>query len=175
MSVFSVTLFRLASNYLKLVALDAMQRAERFFIAFMPTKTRAIYRGRRANMAKEIERKFLVNNDAWRALAKGTMYRQGYLNSAKERTVRIRTADEKAFLTIKGITVGAARTEYEYEIPFDEGKAVAISPWPKSSLAISWSTSSTMVLLTNSIASSGFLRIRASTGKTCTMKANLRS
>jgi len=75
-------------------------------------------------MAKEIERKFLVNGDAWRTLAKGTMYRQGYLNSAKERTVRIRTADEKAFLTIKGITVGAARTEYEYEIPFDEGKAM---------------------------------------------------
>ena len=75
-------------------------------------------------MAKEIERKFLVNGDAWRALAKGTMYRQGYLNSAKERTVRIRTADEKAFLTIKGITVGAIRSEYEYEIPFDEGNAM---------------------------------------------------
>ena len=75
-------------------------------------------------MAKEIERKFLVNGDAWRALAKGTMYRQGYLNSAKERTVRIRTADEKAFLTVKGITVGAVRSEYEYEIPFDEGNAM---------------------------------------------------
>ena len=42
----------------------------------------------------------------------------------KERTVRIRTADEKAFLTIKGITVGAIRSEYEYEIPFDEGNAM---------------------------------------------------
>ena len=75
-------------------------------------------------MAKEIERKFLVKGDAWRALAKGTTYRQGYLNSAKERTVRIRTADAKAFLTIKGITVGATRFEYEYEIPFDDGKAM---------------------------------------------------
>ena len=75
-------------------------------------------------MAKEIERKFLVSGDSWRALAKGAMYRQGYLNSAKERTVRIRTADEKAFLTIKGITVGAVRSEYEYEIPFDEGNAM---------------------------------------------------
>jgi len=73
-------------------------------------------------MAKEIERKFLVRGDAWRALAKGIMYRQGYLNSAKERTVRIRTADARAFLTIKGITVGATRNEYEYEIPFDDGK-----------------------------------------------------
>ena len=73
-------------------------------------------------MAKEIERKFLVKGDAWRALAKGTTYRQGYLNSAKERTVRIRTADAKAFVTIKGITIGATRSEYEYEIPFDDGK-----------------------------------------------------
>ena len=54
-------------------------------------------------MAKEIERKFLVKGDAWRALAKGTTYRQGYLNSAKERTVRVRTAEDKAFLTIKGL------------------------------------------------------------------------
>ena len=75
-------------------------------------------------MAKEIERKFLVKGDAWRALAKGTTYRQGYLNSAKEGTVRVRTAEDKAFLTIKGLTVGATRAEYEYEIPFDEGKAM---------------------------------------------------
>ncbi|RUS67649.1 Inorganic triphosphatase [Saezia sanguinis] len=68
-------------------------------------------------MAKEIERKFLVIGDEWRKLAKGTHYRQGYLNSAKERTVRIRTIDDKAFLTIKGITVGVTRMEYEYEIP----------------------------------------------------------
>jgi adenylate cyclase len=73
-------------------------------------------------MAKEIERKFLVRGDAWRALAEGIMYRQGYLNSAKERTVRIRTVDARAFLTIKGITIGVTRAEYEYEIPFDDGK-----------------------------------------------------
>ena len=75
-------------------------------------------------MAKEVERKFLVKGDAWRTLAKGTTYRQGYLNSAKERTVRIRTTDDKAYLTIKGITVRATRAEYEYEIPYDEGKAM---------------------------------------------------
>lgn len=68
-------------------------------------------------MAKEIERKFLLVGEEWKALAAGTHYRQGYLNSAKERTVRIRTIDDKAFLTIKGITVGATRVEYEYEIP----------------------------------------------------------
>jgi adenylate cyclase len=75
-------------------------------------------------MAKEIERKFLVKDDAWRSLAKGTMYRQGYLNSAKERTVRIRTVGDKAFLTVKGLTVGATRSEYEYEIAFDECNAM---------------------------------------------------
>ena len=71
-------------------------------------------------MAKEIERKFLVVGDAWRALAKGTHYRQGYLNSMKERTVRIRTIDDKAFMTIKGPTVGVTRMEFEYEIPHAE-------------------------------------------------------
>ncbi len=68
-------------------------------------------------MAKEIERKFLLTGEQWRALAQGTHYRQGYLNSIKERTVRIRTIDDKAYLTIKGITVSATRAEYEYEIP----------------------------------------------------------
>lgn len=68
-------------------------------------------------MAKEIERKFLVIGDDWRQLAKGTHYRQGYLNSAKERTVRIRTIDDKAYLTVKGPTIGVTRQEYEYEIP----------------------------------------------------------
>lgn len=68
-------------------------------------------------MGTEIERKFLVAGDAWRALAPGVAYRQGYLNSAKERTVRIRTVGERAYLTVKGPSVGATRAEYEYEIP----------------------------------------------------------
>ena len=67
-------------------------------------------------MAKEIERKFLVKEGSWRN-AKGTLYRQGYLNSAKERVVRVRTIDDKGYLTIKGLTVGASRLEFEYEIP----------------------------------------------------------
>ena len=75
-------------------------------------------------MAKEIERKFLLRGDAWRALAEGTMYRQGYLSSVKERTVRIRTVGTEAFLTIKGITVGATRAEYEYPIGFDDCNAM---------------------------------------------------
>lgn len=75
-------------------------------------------------MGTEIERKFLLRDDTWRAGASGTMYRQGYLNSAKERTVRVRTVGDKAFLTIKGITVGATRAEYEYPIPFDDCNAM---------------------------------------------------
>jgi len=68
-------------------------------------------------MGKEIERKFLVQGEDWRKLAKGTSYRQGYLSSVKERTVRVRTIDDKGFLTIKGVTVGASRAEYEYPVP----------------------------------------------------------
>jgi CYTH domain-containing protein len=75
-------------------------------------------------MGKEIERKFLLKNDSWRSLAKGTKYRQGYLNSAKERIVRVRTIDDKGFLTIKGITIGATRVEYEYEILEKEATAM---------------------------------------------------
>lgn len=75
-------------------------------------------------MGEEIERKFLVTGEAWKSLAKGTAYRQGYLNSAKERTVRIRTIADKAFLTIKGLTVGATRAEYEYEIPLADCNAM---------------------------------------------------
>lgn len=75
-------------------------------------------------MGTEIERKFLLKGDAWRALATGTAYRQGYLNSAKERTVRIRTVGDKAFLTIKGPSVGVTRSEYEYPIPFDDCNAL---------------------------------------------------
>jgi hypothetical protein len=75
-------------------------------------------------MGTEIERKFLLRDESWRTGASGTFYRQGYLNSSKERTVRIRTAGDKAFLTIKGLAVGATRAEYEYPIPLDECNAM---------------------------------------------------
>lgn len=70
-------------------------------------------------MAREIERKFLVKEGNWRQ-ANCTQYRQGYLNSTKERIVRVRTIDDKAYLTIKGLTVGASRMEFEYEIPLQD-------------------------------------------------------
>jgi CYTH domain-containing protein len=67
-------------------------------------------------MAIEIERKFLVTGDAWRE-APAVYYSQGYLNRAKERTVRVRIAGDEAFLTVKGISAGASRAEFEYPIP----------------------------------------------------------
>jgi len=75
-------------------------------------------------MGTEIERKFLVRDNTFRSLAQGTRYRQGYLSSTKERVVRVRTIDDKGFLTIKGITTGATRAEYEYEIPVNEAEAM---------------------------------------------------
>jgi CYTH domain-containing protein len=76
-------------------------------------------------MTREIERKFLVKEGTWRN-EKGTEYRQGYLNSAKERIVRVRTINDKGYLTIKGLTVGATRMEFEYEIPRRDAEAMLV-------------------------------------------------
>ena len=81
-------------------------------------------------MAQEIERKFLLKSDGWRGLAEGVTYRQGYLCASKERTVRVRVAGEHGFLTIKGATVGAARAEYEYEIPLADAHALLTTLCP---------------------------------------------
>jgi adenylate cyclase len=75
-------------------------------------------------MTSEIERKFLVVGDAWRHLTHGQRYRQGYLSTEAERTVRVRAVGNQGFLTIKGRTRGATRAEYEYPIPFDEAEAL---------------------------------------------------
>ena len=73
-------------------------------------------------MGEEIERKFLVTGDAWRAQASGTRFRQGFLSTDPDRTVRVRVAGARGMLTIKGRTVGARRPEYEYEIPLDDAE-----------------------------------------------------
>ncbi len=70
-------------------------------------------------MPLEIERKFLVSGHAWRS-ADAVLYRQGYLNRDKQRTVRVRIAGDRAYLTIKGVSSGATRVEFEYEIPVSE-------------------------------------------------------
>ena len=75
-------------------------------------------------MGTEIERKYLVVGNEWRRLATGSEFRQGYLSTVKERTVRVRVVGSQGFLAVKGITVGATRTEYEYEIPVDDARAM---------------------------------------------------
>ena len=73
----------------------------------------------------EIERKFLVTSDQFKAdaLAKNEIS-QGYLNSNPERTVRIRIKGESGFITIKGKgnETGTTRFEWETEIPLSEAK-----------------------------------------------------
>jgi len=71
-------------------------------------------------MAQEIERKFLTRNDNWKQGLQGKLFRQGYLSSAKERTVRVRLVEDKGWLTIKGLTKGISRQEFEYSIPADD-------------------------------------------------------
>lgn len=70
-------------------------------------------------MPVEIERKFLVTNDAWKADAPhgGVHYVQGYIAHGREHTVRVRIAGMRGYLTIKGVTTGMSRSEFEYEIP----------------------------------------------------------
>ncbi len=71
-------------------------------------------------MGIEIERKFLITSDAYKHGAVGQVYRQGYLNTQKNRIVRVRIIGKEAFLTIKGLSKGIQRTEFEYPIPLDD-------------------------------------------------------
>jgi adenylate cyclase len=71
----------------------------------------------------EIERKFLVRDARWKALGQGALLRQGYLSSQPDRIVRVRIEAESAMLTIKGRTIGAARSEWEYPIPLEDANA----------------------------------------------------
>ena len=68
-------------------------------------------------MAREIERKFLVTGDSWRAGATTIPMRQGYLCRDPGRTVRVRLAGDDAWLTIKARSTGITRSEFEYRIP----------------------------------------------------------
>ncbi len=75
-------------------------------------------------MGKEIERRFLVQGETWRGLADGVEFRQGFLSTVKERVVRVRIAGGKGTLTIKGLTRGVSKLEFEYEIPLDEARSL---------------------------------------------------
>ena len=71
-------------------------------------------------MQIEIERKFLLKNDDWRKGASGILYRQGYLCTDPERTVRVRIGGDTAILAIKGGGDGIARAEFEYPLPMED-------------------------------------------------------
>jgi adenylate cyclase len=75
---------------------------------------------RREPVAKEIERKFVINPAAWAPRDGGIHFRQGYLNSQKERVVRVRIEGSVAKLTIKGVPCGITRPEFEYSIPIED-------------------------------------------------------
>ncbi|MED9996537.1 MAG: CYTH domain-containing protein [Paludibacteraceae bacterium] len=69
----------------------------------------------------EIERKFLVDKSKWVAPNKGCYFQQGYL-AQDGCTLRVRIAQDKAYLTIKGKTIGFSRAEFEYPIPVEDAQ-----------------------------------------------------
>jgi CYTH domain-containing protein len=80
-------------------------------------------------MSLEIERKFLIkSNDYKNESHKKSYIKQGFLNSNKHRTVRIRISDEIGFITIKGISdeAGISRYEWEKEIPVKEAEQLLL-------------------------------------------------
>jgi CYTH domain-containing protein len=74
---------------------------------------------------KEIERKFLVENDHWKQaqIIGQRKLKQAYLLRETDRSVRIRVTDNMAFFTVK-LGVGISRSEFEYEIPVEEAQAM---------------------------------------------------
>ena len=83
-------------------------------------------------MGIEIERKFLVVGQAWRAQAERRQrMAQGYLNDAaavdsgaQQVSVRVRIAGEQAALNLKSRELGASRQEFEYAIPLADAEAL---------------------------------------------------
>jgi len=76
-----------------------------------------------AGLGREIERKFLVRNDGWRAgNPTGERLRQGYLVAEPDRSVRVRLLPDGARLTVKGASRGATRSEFEYPIPSQDAR-----------------------------------------------------
>lgn len=77
-------------------------------------------------MPLEIERKFLVTGESWRAQASRSRHMaQGYLLSGAEKaSVRVRLDESGARLNIKAAVIGRARAEYEYSIPAKEGREI---------------------------------------------------
>lgn len=78
-------------------------------------------------MAKEIERKFLVKDNTYKALSTGScVMAQGYLSTDIDATVRIRVSGDKAWITVKSRNRGAVRDEWEYAIPVADARQMLI-------------------------------------------------
>ncbi|MHB1278189.1 MAG: CYTH domain-containing protein [Bacteroidia bacterium] len=75
-------------------------------------------------MGIEIEKKFLVDRVKWNQVKKpvGVLYRQGYISTNPEKTIRVRITPDHGYLTIKGPNTGASRSEFDYEIPKKEAE-----------------------------------------------------
>jgi adenylate cyclase len=76
---------------------------------------------------QEIERKFLVANDGWRAAADpGRRLRQAYLADTGKAAIRVRVEDGRtAYLTIKSAEPGLSRLELEYPVPVEDADALS--------------------------------------------------
>ncbi len=68
-------------------------------------------------MAQEVERKFLVDPLKLPSLENPQTIKQGYIPGTRTATVRIRTSNDKAYLTLKGKAAGLTRSEFEYPVP----------------------------------------------------------
>lgn len=76
-------------------------------------------------MAIEIEHKFLLANDDWRQYVHhSVIYRQGYLSSEANTSIRVRISADQAWLNIKSAVIGTRRHEYEYAIPFADADEI---------------------------------------------------
>ena len=80
-------------------------------------------------MGTEIERKYLVQDTRFLADLEGVALSQGYLATGAGVSVRVRIAATRAWLTIKGPTIGLSRLEFEYSIPTDDARELlALAP-----------------------------------------------
>lgn len=73
-------------------------------------------------MLREIERKFLVQDESWRGHYRQHEIRDGLIAIAEGRKVRVRICDQRATLTVKTKTESLANNEFEYEIPLKDGE-----------------------------------------------------
>ncbi|MBN2806070.1 MAG: CYTH domain-containing protein [Prolixibacteraceae bacterium] len=73
-------------------------------------------------MAKEIERKFLVDAALWNWQGKPVKMAQAYLCIDETKVIRVRIADDRAFMTIKSKLTGISRDEFEYEIAVNDAR-----------------------------------------------------